>query len=59
MERTESAWICTYDGERWNIKSEKMTNVTFSTLNSLMTALGYRVTIEKIEKTKRKVKEKR
>jgi len=42
-----------------NIKSEKMTNVTFSTLNSLMTALGYRVTIEKIEKTKRKVKEKR
>ncbi len=42
-----------------NIKSEKPTNVTFSTLNSLMTALGYRVIIEKIDKTKRKAKEKR
>lgn len=40
-----------------NIKSEKTTNITFSTLNSLMTALGYRVKIEKIEKTK--IKEKR
>jgi len=42
-----------------NIKSEKSTNVTFSTLNSLMSALGYRVIIEKIDKNKRKTKEKR
>lgn len=42
-----------------NIKSEKATNITFSTLNSLMNALGYRVIIEKIDKTKRKAKEKR
>jgi len=39
-----------------NIKSEKTTNITFSTLNSLMTALGYRVKIEKIEKIKAKEK---
>jgi len=37
-----------------NIKSEKTTNITFNTLNSLMTALGYRVKIEKIEKIKEK-----
>jgi DNA-binding Xre family transcriptional regulator len=38
-----------------NIRSEKATNITFSTLNSLMTALGYRVKIEKIDnKAKRK-----
>lgn len=42
-----------------NIKSEKTTNVTFSTLNSLMTALGYRVVIEKIDKAKIKSKGKR
>ena len=42
-----------------NIKSEKSTNITFSTLNSLMSALGYRVIIEKIDNTKRKAKEKR
>ena len=42
-----------------NIKSEKATNVTFSTLNSLMTALGYRVVIEKIDKPKVKAKGKR
>ena len=42
-----------------NIKSEKATNVTFSTLNSLMTALGYRVVIEKIDKPKVKPKGKR
>ncbi len=39
-----------------NIKSEKTTNITFSTLNSLMTALGYRVKIEKIERIKTKEK---
>lgn len=39
-----------------NIKSEKTTNITFSTLNSLMTALGYRVKIEKIERIKTKDK---
>jgi len=39
-----------------NIKSEKTTNITFNTLNSLMTALGYRVKIEKIEKIKTKEK---
>ena len=42
-----------------NIKSEKATNITFSTLNSLMAALGYRVIIEKIDKAKTKTKEKR
>ena len=39
-----------------NIRSEKAVNITFSTLNSLMAALGYRVKIEKIEKTKMKEK---
>lgn len=39
-----------------NIKSEKTTNITFNTLNSLMTALGYRVKIEKIERIKTKEK---
>jgi DNA-binding Xre family transcriptional regulator len=42
-----------------NIKSEKSTNVTFSTLNLLLTALGYRVIIEKVDKTKSRTKEKR
>jgi len=42
-----------------NIKSDKATNVTFSTLNSLMSALGYRVVIEKIAKPKVKAKGKR
>ena len=42
-----------------NIKSEKSTNVTFSTLNTLMSALGYRVIIEKIDSSKRKAKKKR
>ena len=32
-----------------NIKSENKSNITFNTLNSLMSALGYRVIIEKIE----------
>lgn len=41
-----------------NIKSEKATNVTFSTLNSLMSALGYRVLIEKMDKTRKKTKAK-
>ena len=31
-ERTESAWICTYDGERWNIKSEKIL-ITFKSIH--------------------------
>ena len=39
-----------------NIKSEKITNITFNTLNSLMAALGYRVKIEKIENIKTKTK---
>ncbi len=42
-----------------NIKSEKSTNITFNTLNSLMSTLGYRIIIEKIEKPVKKVKEKR
>lgn len=35
-----------------NIRSDKATNITFNTLNSLMAALGYRVKIEKIETIK-------
>lgn len=42
-----------------NIRSEKAVNITFSTLNSLMTALGYKVIIEKIDKGKKTLKEKR
>jgi DNA-binding Xre family transcriptional regulator len=37
-----------------NIRSEKTSNVTFNTLNSLMTTLGYRIIIEKDEKIKKK-----
>jgi len=40
-----------------NIRSEKISNITFTTLNSLMNALGYRVLIERIDKAKRKIKE--
>jgi DNA-binding Xre family transcriptional regulator len=34
-----------------NIRSEKGTNVTFNTLNSIFTSLGYRMVIEKINKS--------
>ncbi len=33
-----------------NIRSEKGANVTFNTLNSIFTSLGYRMAIEKISK---------
>jgi len=33
-----------------NIRSEKTANVTFNTLNSIFTSLGYRMVIEKINK---------
>jgi len=40
-----------------NIKSEKKSNITFNTLNSLMSALGYRVKIEKIDNKQRTKKQ--
>ncbi len=33
-----------------NIRSDKITNITVNTLNSLMNTLGYRMTFEKIHK---------
>lgn len=41
-----------------NIKSENKSNITFNTLNSLMSALGYRVIIEKIDDKKNIKKQK-
>ncbi len=32
-----------------NIRSEKTSNVTFNTLSSIMTSLGYRLSFEKIK----------
>ncbi|MDY6969804.1 MAG: helix-turn-helix transcriptional regulator [Spirochaetota bacterium] len=32
-----------------NIRSEKTSNVTFNTLNSIISSLGYRIIFEKID----------
>jgi DNA-binding Xre family transcriptional regulator len=39
-----------------NIRAEKATNITFNTLNILITTLGYKLVIEKVNDDKRKIK---
>jgi DNA-binding Xre family transcriptional regulator len=39
-----------------NIRTKKTSNITFNTLNTLISTLGYRLVIEKVDKTESKIK---